>query len=238
LHGTDSFNYKFILLLAMCTEYLFLNLKAYSEVDGPFCEQVAAYAVEVTEETGVQVVVCPPYTWIQAAASSGAVVYAQHADAVDAGAKTGFMPPELLRHAGASGSILNHSEHRIGMEQIKFLVHKMRELGMHTLLCAETADSASSLAKLNPDFIAVEPPELIGTGISVSRAKPELIVEAVNSVASAGNIPLIAGAGIVDAADVRRARELGANGALVASAIVHSKRRRELIREMATALVL
>ena len=62
-------------------------------------------------------------------------------------------------------------------------------------------------AKLNPTFIAIEPPELIGTGRAISTERPSLITNAVEAVKCAKNsTKLLCGAGIVSGQDVSKAR--------------------------------
>ena len=94
------------------------------------------------------------------------------------------------------------------------------------------------MAKLNPTFIAIEPPELIGTGRAISTEKPHLITKAVDSVKLAKNsTKLLCGAGIVSGKDVTRAKKLGSKGILVASGIVKAKNWEKIIEEFSRALV-
>lgn len=221
----------------MKQRYLFLNLKSYGELSADFCAEVGRAAVRASEETGATVAVCPPLPWIHATLATGALVFSQHTDALSAGAHTGYSPPEIIKRTGAKGSLINHSEHRLLLSDIEFLVSRMRELGLFSVVCADTPSAACAVGSFTPDCVAVEPPELIGTGVSVSRAKPEVIRSAVLSVSRISEkIPVVAGAGIVDAADVKKAVELGAAGALVASAVVHAGNRAETILKMAQAL--
>ncbi|MEM3852021.1 MAG: triose-phosphate isomerase [Methanomassiliicoccales archaeon] len=215
-----------------------INLKAYAQVGAAEIDDIADTVVRVEAETGVRIAVCPPAVWIARASSRGARVLAQHADPVEPGAKTGFLPAELLKHAGASGLLLNHSEHRLQLSDIEFLVRRAEKLGLMSVVCADTPPAALAAAALSPDIVAVEPPELIGTGISVSKAKPEVITDTVSRIEGLfPKVAVIAGAGIVDAADVRRAVELGADGALVASAVALAPSRSKVIEEMARAML-
>jgi len=99
-------------------------------------------------------------------------------------------------------------------------------------------DESKKYAKLNPTFIAIEPPELIGTGRAISTERPQLITKAVDSVKSAKNsTKLLCGAGIVSGNDVARAKQLGSKGILVASGIVKAKNWEKIIEEFSRALV-
>lgn len=218
--------------------YLLLNLKGYAESFADASLAIAGFAREVSIETGINVIVCPPTPWLHHASSTGAVVYAQHTDPVEPGATTGYHSLEMLKAAGAAGTLLNHSEHRLGLWEMQFLVERGRKIGMRTVACADTARTAAAVSVLCPDMVAIEPPELIGKGVSVSKARPEVITESVDAIRKVNSTAIIiAGAGVTTADDVSKAVELGAEGALVASAVVKSDRQRKLIAEMADALL-
>ena len=78
------------------------------------------------------------------------------------GATTGFFVPEMAKSFGAIGSLLNHSEHRLEAQSICNLIERLRSLKMTSVVCAKTPDEVANIAKFDPDFIAIEPPELIG----------------------------------------------------------------------------
>jgi len=83
----------------------------------------------------------------------------------------------------------------------------------------------------------VEPPELIGSGIAVSKAKPELIERTVSAARKAGyGGRILCGAGIVSGEDVAKAVELGADGVLVASSVVKAADWESKVRELANSL--
>ncbi|MDO8627240.1 MAG: triose-phosphate isomerase, partial [Candidatus Diapherotrites archaeon] len=97
---------------------------------------------------------------------------------------------------------------------------------------------AKKYAKLNPDYIAIEPPELIGSGKAVSKEKPELITKSADAVNSAKNkTKLLCGAGIVSGQDVAKALELGSKGILVASGIIKAKNWTKVIEEFSKAML-
>ena len=122
--------------------------------------------------------------------------------------------------------------------EIQKLVLKLKELKMISIVCVKDVAEVKKYVKLNPDFIAIEPPELIGSGKSVSSEKPELIVKAAKAVKDANNkTKLLCGAGIVSGDDVSKAVELGSKGILVASGIIKSKNWNKIISEFAKALV-
>ncbi len=172
-------------------------------------------------DAGVAVAVAPSLPDLGRLARSVEVpVLAQHVDPIDAGAHTGFVTTDAIRAAGARGSLVNHSEHPVGVAQVRETVRRLRDDSLAAVVCARNVGTARRLAAFRPDYLAVEPPELIGGDRAVSTAKPEVIegtVTAVRSVAPATSV--LCGAGVHDRRDVRRALELGAQGILVASAV-------------------
>ena len=160
-------------------------------------------------------------------------VIAQHVDPLDPGPRTGYFVPEAVRVLGAQGSLVNHSEHRLPGPEVRHAVEMLRALGLAPVVCARDAADAARLAQSRPPYLAVEPPELIGTGRSVSRARPEVIQSTVRRVhAVSPETHVLCGAGVVDREDVRKALELEAEGVLVASAVTLAKDPAQAIREL------
>jgi triosephosphate isomerase len=163
-------------------------------------------------------------------------VFAQHTDAFEQGAHTGFILAEALKSINVKGSLINHSEHRIGTENVGKTVSLMKQHGLETIVCGENATECAELAKFSPDYIAVEPPELIGSGISVSTAKPEVITSTVEAVKAANSaVRVLCGAGVSTKEDVKKSLELGAKGVLLASAYVKAKDPVKFLQEFAGA---
>ena len=106
-----------------------------------------------------------------------------------------------------------------------------------TIVCVTSPDTGIDMARLAPTMIAVEPPDLVGTGISVSKARPELITSSLKAIRQiSSTVKVLCGAGITTSDDVTRALELGTEGVLVASGIVKSRDPARLLREMADAV--
>ena len=206
-----------------------LNLKTYPQsIEKALL--FADIAGEVVEETGIRIVLCPPVTHLQATAERFSQTFAQHSDFCQLGANTGYLPVESLKHIKVKGSLVNHSERRIGMENIAKTVDKLHQEGLESLVCAETAEEAEQIANLNPTYIAIEPPELIGGGISVSNAKPELVTNTVAAIKKANpKITVLCGAGVSNKEDTKKALKLGAKGVLLASAFVKAKDPKEFL---------
>ena len=213
---------------------IFLNLKNYpkSLSDAVIFTEIAK---EVSVETGVRIVVAPPVIQLKSSAERYSDVFAQHVDALKLGSTTGSLPVDSLKTIHVKGSLINHSEKRIGIEKVKSTVEMMKTAGLETLVCAESADESAKMAELSPRFIAVEPPELIGSGISVSNAKPEIVTNTVEAMANVNPkvIPLC-GAGVSNKEDVMNALKLGAKGVLLASAFVNSKDPKVFLQDLAS----
>lgn len=213
-----------------------LNLKAYKESLGSAGAKLAEHAAEVALLTGVRVIVAPQSVDLRAACQICQDVFAQHVDADAQGAFTGALTVEAIKEAGCKGSLVNHSERRLPEETIAATIARLKEAGLESMLCTKDAEESARLAKYEPTYIAVEPPELIGSGISVSTAKPEVVSGTVEAVAKVNATPVLCGAGVSNAADVKKAVELGAKGVLLASAYVKAKDPKKLLTEMAEAI--
>ena len=172
------------------------------------------------------------------ASRTGARVYSQTVGSKTGGMTTGAILPEAVKAAGATGTILNHSESRTAQAELRKLVPRLLGMGMGVCLCAQTGREAVSLSRLAPTYLAIEPPGLIGSGVAVSRAKPELVQRTVRVVRKTGfGGQILCGAGIVSGDDVARAVELGADGVLVASSVVKAKDWESKVRELANSLL-
>jgi triosephosphate isomerase len=217
-----------------------INFKAYPTSYGERAFQIAKWAEEVSNELGnITIILIPPFTEIKKLADSVILpVFAQHADAVNLGANTGCIPPELIKEAGAVGFMINHSERKIRLSDINVAIVKAGKLGLKVLACADTPEVAAAISVLKPDIIAVEPPELIGTGIAVSKAKPEIITGTVSKVRTLNKeVIILTGAGITKPEDVGAAIKLGTAGVLVASAIMKAKDPKKIIYGMAETAI-
>lgn len=216
-----------------------INFKAYPQSSGKKGLELARVAEKVSKETGVSIAVAPQLTDLALIASNVDIpVFSQHADAVDPGSKTGHVTLEAVRDAGAIGTMLNHSERRIRADEIDVIVKKAKNLGLLTVVCANTPEVTAAMAALGPDMVAIEPPELIGTGIPVSKAKPEVVTGAVELVKKVNpQVKVLCGAGITTGEDFEAALKLGTVGVLLASGIVKAKDWEKAILELVKPLL-
>jgi triosephosphate isomerase len=202
-----------------------VNFKTYAEATSKKALELAKIAQRVGEETGVYVAVAPQFTDLAAISDKYSVpVFSQHIDGIKYGSSTGHVLPEAIKNVGAVGSLINHSERRIPFKDIDAAIRRAKEVGLITVVCVDTPLNASTVAYFKPDIVAVEPPELIGTGIPVSKSKPEVVTDTVELVRKVNaTIAILCGAGITKGEDVEAALKLGTEGVLVASGIVKAK---------------
>jgi len=193
---------------------IILNFKTYEESTGDNALKLAKICDDVAGETGANIIVVPQVSDIYRISKEIEIpVYAQHIDNIKYGSNTGHVLPETVKAAGATGSLVNHSEMRLKLADIEANIEKLRGLGMTSIICTNNVNTTKAAASLNPDFVAIEPPELIGSGISVSQAQPEIVSGSVDIVKKINpKVKVLCGAGITKGEDVKRALELGTCG--------------------------
>jgi len=187
--------------------------------------RLARAADRISEQYDVQIVFDPQYTDIPRIAqeTEHLLVFAQHMDPLEIGPGHGHVLPEALKEAGAVGVILNHAERRISLSDISRAVGRADQVGLATIVCADTPEGASAVAQLGPNAILAEPPELIGTGRSVGKEQAKFVersIEAIKQVCPA-TIVFIS-AGIRTGEDVAEVIRMGAEGTGCTSAIVRA----------------
>ncbi len=213
---------------------ILINFKAYREASGRRGLELARIAEKVSKETGITIAVAPQLTDLHFIASNVEIpVFSQHVDEVQPGSFTGHVTLEAIKDAGAVGTMVNHSERRIRADQVDLIVKRARELNLVTIVCTNTPEVTAAMAALGPDIVAIEPPELIGTGIPVSKARPEVVTSSVDLVKRINpSVKVLCGAGITTGEDVVAALKLGTVGVLLASGVVKAKDWEKAIRDL------
>lgn len=214
---------------------IIVNMKAYPQSLGKKSVSLAEDVMEAGDEKDIHVGVSPQYADLYRVTSQVDVpVFAQHVDDLEPGRGTGYLLPEAAKKAGSVGSLVNHSERRLEKEEIGKRVERLKEIDMTSVVCAEDPDAAAEVAEFSPDMVAVEPPELIGTGRSVSQVKPDVIEKTVDKVHNVDpDVHVLCGAGVSNKEDVKIALELGAEGILIASAVVKADDSKEKMLNLA-----
>ncbi|MFH0974042.1 MAG: triose-phosphate isomerase [Candidatus Micrarchaeota archaeon] len=217
------------------------NYKAYESVYGALAEKyTAALRETAAAHENALVIACPPQTELRAITqkfppTKNFLVFAQNADPVGFGSRTGWTPVEAVRTAGAAGTLVNHAEHKVPLETCRKVVEQAKPLELKVLACAADLKEAKDLTALSPWAVAVEPPELIGSGVSVSTAQPDVVKRAVQVIKETNpQVLALVGAGVSNADDVKKSFELGAEGVLLASAFVKASDPKAFANSLAT----
>jgi len=221
------------------TPLVIVNFKTYPEATGERAIELSKIIEEVAAENSVSAAVAPQYADIHRVATEVKIpVIAQHVDPIMPGRNTGWVTIESVKAAGAVGTLINHSEHKLQILQIGEVVKLARRAEFVIIACAADVDESRKVAKVGPDMILIEPPELVGTGIPVSKAKPDVVRNSVKAIKRINaKIKVICGAGITTGEDVARAIELGAEGVGLSSGLVCAKDQRAAMGDIVSGIV-
>jgi len=219
------------------TPIIIVNFKTYFEATGKRAIELAKKAERVSDETKVSIGVAPQFADISIVAEAVDIpVFAQHLDPIKPGSYTGHVLAESVKEAGAVGTLINHSERQLKLSDINEVIEITHRNDLLSVVCANNPNISAAVATLKPDIIAIEPPELIGTGIPVSKAKPEVVTGTIKLVREVNRkVTILCGAGITHGDDVAIALKLGTKGVLVASGIVKAKDPYAILLEFAEA---
>lgn len=218
--------------------FLLINFKTYLEATGKRAVDLARRIEQVGENNDVKFGVAPQFCDIaQVAAQVEIPVFAQHIDPITSGAFTGHVLAESIKAAGASGTLINHSERNLKLIDIEKSVQRAREVGLTTAVCAGTSRLAAAVALTEPEMVAIEPPELIGSGRAVSKERPEIVTDSVRKIRAVNqNVRILCGAGITTGEDLFAALELGAQGVIVASGVAKSPKPEDVLMDFCKAV--
>ncbi|MBE6503745.1 MAG: triose-phosphate isomerase [Methanobrevibacter sp.] len=222
----------------MDSPIVILNYKTYLESSGMNALDLAHDLESAASESGITMVASPQAADIYRISSETSLpIFAQHIDPVSPGGHTGSNLINTLVEAGIEGSLINHSEQRMKLADIDEVVKLCREFEIESCVCTNNIETSKAVACLNPDAVAVEPPELIGTGIPVSQAQPEVVEDTVNEVKKINKkIKVLCGAGITTGDDMKAAMDLGADGVLLASGIIKAESPKEALLDLVSKL--
>lgn len=220
------------------TPVIVLNVKTYAEATGNKSLEIAILMDKISKETGASMAIAVQPTDITICANKVSIpVFAEHIDPIEPGSHTGWILPEAVKTAGAVGTLVNHSEHRLKLADIDVCINRAKELDLDHIICSNNVATSRAIAALSPNFVAVEPPELIGGDISVTTADPDIVSKSVEVVKDIDKkVKVLCGAGVKIGKDVSKAIELGADGVLLASGIVKAKDKVSIIHDLASGL--
>ena len=209
---------------------IFLSLKTYKESTGEAAIKLLSCVKKISEETEVKIIsAVQPTDIYRIKKELGIEVWAQHMDPIDPGKNMGWLSPYSLKEAGATGVVINHSEHKVSDEIIKNTLEKAKQYNLKTVLIGNSVDMILKFASWQPDYLSYEREDMVGGGISMLTQE----VENVKKLVSALKIPLMIGAGISTGEDIKTALALGAKGAILASAFTLAVDPEAKLRELA-----
>jgi triosephosphate isomerase len=222
----------------MQTPVIVVNFKVYEQVVGEKGLNLAKTCELVANETGKSIVIAPQQVDLALISKEVNIpVFSQHIDPVKVGSNTGHTTVEGVVATGAKGTLINHSENRLKIAEIDWLVQKCHESGLETIVCTNNFDVSKACALLNPDYIAIEPPELIGGDISVTSADPGIIKTTATALKQLSpDVGVLCGAGVKTGDDVTKAIELGTDGVLLASGVTKASDPKQALMDLVNGL--
>lgn len=220
------------------TPIVILNFKTYLESSGENALNLAKALETVAIESGITMAAAPQASDIfRINEETNIPILAQHIDPISPGGHTGSNLLECMVEAGISGALLNHSEKRMKLADIDEVVKQSKENDIFSVVCTNNIETSASAAVFDPDFVAVEPPELIGSGIPVSQAEPEVVEGTVAKVKDINKrTEVLCGAGISTGDDMAAAMDLGSSGVLLASGIILADDPKEALLDLVSKI--
>lgn len=228
-----SLNKKGISFIKISYPAIFLNFKTYVQSSGINGIKLAKIADKLAKEFSQSVIVIPQHPLLAKTVDEVEIpVFSQSLDAREPGSHTGWIIAQNLQEIGVQGTLINHSEHRETIANIESSISICKKNNLYSLVCSNNVRTSLALAACLPEAIAMEPPELIGSGISVST-RPDVVKETIDLVRSNfKDVKVIVGAGISNEKDVEDSIKLKAEGILLASAFVKAKNPENLLENM------
>ena len=213
----------------------FFEIGPKSYLFGDDILELAVAADKASEKYDVDVIFTCPVVDIRrvAEATKRIHVFAPHMDPIVPGRGLADILPESLVAAGAEGVMLNHVEKPLEFDVLAETIKRADEVGLTTIVCADSMADASKIASLHPDIIVAEPSELIGTGVSVG---PEYVAAATESVKKVDeSILVLTAAGIAGGEDVYNTIIAGADATGSSSGVAKAADRPAMVEEMISA---
>lgn len=223
----------------MSSTTIVLNLKTYLEGTGINAVKIAQACKDVADDCNIDIAIAPQLCDIYRVSNEVDIpIYSQHIDPVGAGGYTGHVFARCVKDAGAIGTLINHSEKRLTLADIETGVQVAKKENLKTIICTNNIPTSAAAASLSPDYVAVEPPELIGSGIPVSKADPAVVTGSVDAILKVNpNVQVLCGAGISKGEDLEAALELGSVGVLLASGIVKAKNPKSALEDLVSKII-
>ena len=212
---------------------ILINFKTYKETTADKALEIAR-SISKIKNNKYNIAIAPSLLTIkEIAQKTNLTVFSQHTDHVDLGSNTGRIPAAELKKIGVKGTILNHSERKIPSRYLKEIIDICKSKRLKTVVCASGIFEMKKILQFNPDYLAYEPKEFIGGNISVTEAKPDVILRAAAIIKEINpRTKLLCGAGIHSKEDLGHALLLGADGVLIGHAVSKAKDPKKFLKEM------
>lgn len=209
---------------------IIINFKGYKNSSGKLGTNLIKSLSKV-KNNNYEIILAP--TFINLKDTTCHKIFSQHVDPLEFGKNTGSVSIDELKSIGIKGSILNHSEKKLKSQQLIKTTQLCKKKKFKLVICASSMLELKKIAHLNPEYIAYEPSNLIGGNISVTKAKPKVIINAVELVKKISpKTKLLVGAGIHSKKDISQALILGANGVLLSHKITKSKNPEKTLKKL------
>ena len=194
--------------------------------------ELAKVIDRTAQKYDVDVIVTPQYTDIRLLAENTERIhiFAQHMDYLPVGRGLGSVLPESVKAAGAVGVMLNHAEKKLTLEETEKTIRRAEEVGLATIVCADTVEELKAIAQMSPDLLVAEPTELIGTGQTSGEGYVKDTIEAVRAINP--DIMVLQGAGISNGKDVYDTIMQGALATGTTSGIMKASNPEAMVEEM------
>ena len=172
-----------------------------------------------------------------AQATERLLVCSPHIDPVEVGRGSGSILPEAVKAAGAAAALLNHAEKRVTLSHIARAIVRADDVGLVSIVCADSAEEAAAIAHLGPNIILAEPPDLIGGAKSVASGKADFIHKTIQAVRRINpEILIFNSAGIRCGDDAAAVILAGADGTGSTSGVLTADDPAAMLEEMVAAV--
>jgi len=199
---------------------------------------LAKCADEVSARYQVQIIFTPQYVDIPLIVheTQNLLVFAQHMDFLPVGRGIGSVLPEAVKAAGAVGVLLNHAEKPLSLAEIKRTIQRADEVGLGTLVCAGNLKGVLAVARMHPNALLAEAPELIGVG--KRSEEDQKAISKINEIVWKVDpeIRVLHGAGISCGNDVYEIIKLGAQATGSTSGIIKAADPCAMVEEMISSV--
>lgn len=214
--------------------FLIVNPKAY--LAGGDVLRLAELTDELAGQFDIDVIFTAQHVDLRMVAdrTTNLTVTAQHMDPIVPGRGMGHILPEALVEAGVKAVVLNHAEHPLTLAELDATMRRADEVGLMTVVCADSDAQCRAVADLGPTVMICEPTANIGTGTMDAGDYIERTTRIVKQVDP--SILVIQAAGVSTGADITRVLAQGADGSGGTSGIIKAPDWRAILIDMFTAI--